>query len=58
MATQRELFETNQTTWVERVRLSIPTALRQEILALLAQMARAAIGGRQPAEGDTEVSDE
>lgn len=58
MATQRELFETNQTTWVERMWLSIPIALRQEILALLAQMARAAIGGRQPAEGDKEVSDE
>jgi hypothetical protein len=58
MATQRELFETNQTTWVQRVRLSIPTALRQEVLALLAQMARAAIGRRQPAEGDKEVSDE
>lgn len=43
MATQRELFETNQTTWVERVWLSIPTAVRQEILALLAQMARAAM---------------
>lgn len=58
MATQRELFETNQTTWVERVWLSIPTGVRQEILALLAQMARAAIGGRQQAEGDREVSDE
>jgi len=58
MATQRELFETNQATWVERVRLSIPTAVRQEILTLVAQMARAAIGGRQPAEGDKEASDE
>ena len=58
MATQRELFETNQTTWVQRVWLSMPTAVCQEILALLAQMARAAIGGRQPAEGDKEVSDE
>jgi len=56
MATQRELLETNQTTWVERVWLSIPTAVRQEILALLAQTARAAIGGRQQAEGDREVS--
>ena len=58
MGTQRELFETNQTKWVETVWLSIPTAVRQEISALLAQMARAAVGGSKHAEGGKEVSDE
>lgn len=58
MGTQRELFETNQTKWVETVWLSIPTAVRQEISALLAQMARAAVGGRQQAKEGEEVSDE
>lgn len=58
MGTQRELFETNQTKWVETVWLSIPTAVRQEICAILARMGRAAVDGKKQAEGGKEVSDE
>lgn len=47
METQPELFETNQTAWVQEVWRSIPTTVRQEITAVLAQMARAAIGTTQ-----------
>jgi len=47
METQPELFETNQTTWVQEVWRSIPTTVRQEIIALLAQMASGAIGATQ-----------
>ena len=58
MGTQRDLFETNQTKWVETVWLSIPTAVRQEIFAILARMGRAAVGGKKQTEAGKEVSDE
>jgi hypothetical protein len=51
METQPELFETNQTAWVQEVWRSIPTTVRQEITAVLAQMASAAIGAAQRVKG-------
>jgi hypothetical protein len=51
METQPELFETNQTAWVQEVWRSIPTTVRQEITTVLAQMASAAIGAAQRVKG-------
>jgi len=50
MGKQRELFEIDQRKWVEKVWQAMPTTIRLEITAILAQMGRAAVGGRKQAE--------
>lgn len=58
MGKQRELFKIDQPKWVEKVWRSIPTAVRVEITAILAQMGRTAVGDRKQAEEFKEEDDE
>lgn len=57
MGMQGELFVTEPTGWVDRVWPSIPTAIRQEIIAILAKMGKATIEGNVLARGGTDVGD-
>ena len=43
MNEQKLLFQSDQEVWVERLWLRVPAASRRQILAILAEMARAAL---------------
>lgn len=59
MERQRELFDIDQRTWVDRLWQSIPTGVRQEAIAILAQMGKMALGeARKRAATPKEVRDE
>jgi hypothetical protein len=54
---QKLLFQPDQDVWIERLWRRVPAATRRQILAILAEMAKAALanhGSSKPKEADDE----
>jgi len=54
---QKLLFQPEQEAWIERLWSRVPAETRRQILAILAQMANAALAGRIDRKPE-EVTDE
>lgn len=57
MNEQKLLFQPEQEAWIERLWSRVPAETRRQILAILAQMANAALAGRIDRKPE-EVTDE